>query len=103
MHASEQPARATLRSWCKRRHRDDRTDDPQALTRVVFTLIDITVAVMLAERLEAGRTEEEARAEAIEWLDAQAAHTEIELLDSGVVFNPAASVLGTGHLEQTGR
>ena len=43
------------------------------------------------------------RAEAIEWLEAQAAHTEIELLDSGVVFNPAASVLGAGHLEQTGR
>ena len=80
-----------------------RTDDPQALARVVFMLIDITVAVMLAERLEAGRTEEEARAEAMEWLDAQAAHTEIELLDSGIVFNPAASVLGMGHLEQTGR
>jgi hypothetical protein len=42
------------------------------------------------------------RAEAIEWLEAQAAHTEIELLESGVVFNPAASVLRTGHQEQTG-
>ena len=60
------------------------------MARVVFQLIDIAVAVMLAERREAGRTEEEARAEAVEWLDAQAAHTEIELLDSGVVLNPAA-------------
>lgn len=73
-----------------------RTEDPQALARAAFLLIDITVAVMLAARQEAGRTEEEARAEAIEWLDAQAAHAEIELLESGAVFNPAASVLGYG-------
>ncbi len=73
-----------------------RTEDPQALARVAFMLIDITVAVMLAQRQEAGRTEEEARAEAIAWLDAQAAHAEIELLESGAVFNPAAAVLGSG-------
>ena len=59
-------------------------------------LIDITVAVVLRERQEAGRTEDEARADALEWLDAQLAHTEIELLESGAVFNPATSVLGHG-------
>jgi hypothetical protein len=73
-----------------------RTDDPQALAQAAFMLIDITVAVMLTDRQEAGHTKEEARADAVEWLDAQLAYTEIELLESGAVFNPATSVLGYG-------
>jgi hypothetical protein len=73
-----------------------RTDDPQALAQAAFMLIDITVAVMLTDRQEAGHTKDEARAEAIEWLDAQLAYTKIELLESGAVYNPATSVLGYG-------
>jgi len=80
-----------------------RADDPEALARVAFMLIDITVAVMLRERQEAGRTEDEARADAIEWLEAQVAHTEIELLESGAVFNPATPVLGYGIPEEADR
>src|SRR5690349_5324159 len=73
-----------------------RTDNPEALARVVFMLVDITVAVLLRERQEAGRTEDEARADAITWLDAQAACAEMDLLESGAVFNLATPVLGSG-------
>jgi hypothetical protein len=73
-----------------------RTDDPEALARAVFVLIDIAVAVLVRHWQEAGLTEGEARAAAIGWAEAQAAHMEIELLESGAVFNPAASVLGYG-------
>jgi hypothetical protein len=95
-HAAVITALRAVRERVRGQRISARTDDPQALARVVFTLIDITVAVMLRERREAGRTEDEARADAIEWLDAQLAHTEIELLESGAVFNPATSVLGYG-------
>ena len=73
-----------------------RTDDPEALARLLFMLIDIAVAVLLRQGQEAGRTEYEARADAIEWVSAQLARMEIELLESGAVYNPAASVLGSG-------
>jgi hypothetical protein len=73
-----------------------RTDDPEALARVAFMLIDIAVAVLLRQYQEAGFTEGEAHAAAIGWAEAQAAHMEIQLLESGAVFNPAASVLGYG-------
>jgi hypothetical protein len=73
-----------------------RTDDPEALARVSFMLIDIAAAVLLRQCQEAGRTEDEARADAIAWVAAQVDHMEIELLESGAVFNPAASVLGYG-------
>jgi hypothetical protein len=73
-----------------------RTDDPQALARLVFMLIDIAVAVLLRQGQEAGRTDYEARADAIEWVTAQVARMEIELLESGAVFSPAGSVLGYG-------
>ncbi len=73
-----------------------RTDDPEALARLVFMLIDIAVAVLLRQGQEAGRTEDEARAEAIGWVAAQVAHMETELLELGAVYNPAASVLGSG-------
>lgn len=63
---------------------------------MAFMLIGITVAVMLAQRQEAGRAEDETRAKAIEWADAQAADAGIELLESGAVFNPATSVLRCG-------
>jgi hypothetical protein len=70
-----------------------RTNDPGELARAAFMLIDITVAVLLREGQAAGRTEEEARAAAISWLEAQAGHAEIKLLESGAVFNPDGSVL----------
>lgn len=73
-----------------------RTDDPDALARVVFMLIDITVAVLMRHYQQTGLTEGEARAAAIGWAEAQAAGMEIELLESGAVFSPAASVLGSG-------
>jgi hypothetical protein len=73
-----------------------RTDDPDALARVAFMLIDLAAAVLLRQCQEAGRTEDEARADAIHCMDGQAAHMEIELLESGAVFNPAASVLAYG-------
>jgi len=95
-HAAVITALRAVRERLRGQRISARTDDPQALAQVVFMLIDITVAVMLAERQEAGRTEDEARAEAIEWLDAQSAYAEIELLESGAVFNPATSVLGSG-------
>jgi len=70
-----------------------RTNDPGELARAAFMLIDITVAVLLREGQAAGRTEDQARAAAISWLETQAGHAEIELLESGAVFNPDASVL----------
>ena len=73
-----------------------RTDDPEALARAVFMLIDIAVAALVRHWREAGLTEGEARAAAIGWVEAQTAHMEVELLESGAVFNPAASVLGHG-------
>ena len=78
-----------------------RTDDPEELARAVFMLIDIAVAVLLRHGQEAGLSEGEARAAAIGWVEAQAARMEIELLESGAVFNPAASVLGYGDPAQT--
>jgi hypothetical protein len=95
-HAAAITALRAVRERLRGQRISARTDDPQALAQAAFMLIDITVAVMLAERQEAGRTEDEARADAVEWLDAQLAHTEIELLESGAVFNPATSVLGYG-------
>ncbi len=95
-HAAAITALRAVRERLRGQRISARTDDPEALARAVFMLIDITVAVMLAQRQEAGRTEDEARAEAIEWLDAQTANAEIELLESGAVFNPATSVLGYG-------
>ena len=95
-HAAVITALRAVRQRLRGQRISARTDDPEALARVAFMLIDITGAVMLAARLEAGRAEDEARAEAIEWLDAQAAHAEIELLESGAVFNPARPVLGCG-------
>jgi hypothetical protein len=73
-----------------------RTDDPEALARVAFMLIDVAVAVLLRQGQEAGLTEGEARAAAIVWAEAQAARMEVELLESGAVFSPAGSVLGHG-------
>jgi hypothetical protein len=70
-----------------------RTNDPDELARAAFMLIDITVAVLLQEGQAAGRTEDQARAAAIRWLETQAGHAEIALLESGAVFNPDASVL----------
>lgn len=76
-----------------------RTDDPEALARAAFMLVDIAAAVLLRQGQEAGRTEDEARGDAIHWMEAQASNMEIELLESGAVFNPAASVLGCGGCE----
>src|SRR6266480_7330323 len=95
-HAAAITALRAVRERLRGQRISARADDPEALARVAFMLVDITVAVMLRERQEAGRTEDEARADAIEWLEAQVAHTEIEMLESGVVFNPATSVLGYG-------
>jgi len=95
-HAAAITALRAVRERLRGQRISARADDPEALARVAFMLIDITVAVMLRERQEAGRTEDEARADAIEWLEAQVAHTEIEILESGAVFNPATSVLGYG-------
>jgi hypothetical protein len=73
-----------------------RIDDQQELAQVTFTLIDITVAVLLREGQETSRTGDETRADAIKWLEAQAPRAEGELLESGAVFNPDASVLRSG-------
>lgn len=73
-----------------------RTDDPEGLARVAFMLIDVAVAVLLRQYQDAGLTEGEARAAAIGWVEAQADHMEVELLESGAVFSPAGSVLGHG-------
>jgi hypothetical protein len=82
-----------------------RTDDPEQLAQVAFMLIDVTVAVLLRAGEEAGRTEGEARADAIRWLEAQAAHTEIELLESGAVFSqnrrPYRDIRGLAEDEMT--
>lgn len=62
-HAAAITALRAVRERLRGQRISARTDDPQALARAVFMLIDIAVAVMLAERLEAGRTQDEARAE----------------------------------------
>ena len=95
-HAAVITALGAVRERLRGHRISARTDDPEALARLVFMLIDIAVAVLLGDRQMAGRTEDEARADAIEWVTAQVAHMEIELLESGAVFNPAASVLGSG-------
>jgi len=102
-HAAVITALRAVRERLRGQRISARADDPEALARVAFMLIDITVAVMLRERQEAGRTEDEARADAIEWLETQVAHTEIELLESGAVFNPATPVLGYGIPEEADR
>lgn len=95
-HAAVITALGAVRERLRGHRISARTDDPEALARLVFMLIDIAVAVLLRQSQEAGRTADEARADAIEWVTAQVAHMEIELLESGAVFNPAASVLGFG-------
>src|SRR6266699_5667711 len=102
-HAAVITALRAVRERLRGQRISARADDPEAVARVAFMLIDITVAVMLRERQEAGRTEDEARADAIEWLETQVAHTEIELLESGAVFNPATPVLGYGIPEEADR
>ena len=95
-HAAMITALGAVRERLRGQRISARTDDPEALARLAFMLIDIAVAVLLRQSQEAGRTADEARADAIEWVTAQVAHMEIELLESGAVFNPAASVLGFG-------
>jgi hypothetical protein len=95
-HAAAIMALAAVRERLRGQRISARTDDPEALARLVFMLIDIAVAVLLRQRQDAGRTEHEARADAIEWVSAHVARMEIELLESGAVYNPAASVLGSG-------
>jgi hypothetical protein len=95
-HAAAITALTAVRERLRGRCISARTDDPEALARVAFMLIDIAAAALHRQCQEAGRTEDEARADAIRWMEGQAAHMEIELLESGAVFNPAASVLGYG-------
>lgn len=95
-HAAAITALAAVRERLRGQRISARTDDPEALARVTFMLIDIAAAVLLRQCQEAGRTEDEARADAIQWMAAQAANMEIELLESGAVFSPAGSVLGYG-------
>ncbi len=93
-HAAVITALGAVRERLRGQRISARTDDPEALARLVFMLIDVAVAVLLRQCREAGRTEAEARADAIKWVEAQVGHMEIELLESGAVYNPAASVLG---------
>jgi hypothetical protein len=95
-HAAVITALGAVRERLRGQRISARTDDPEALARAAFMLIDIAVAVLLRRWQEAGLTEGEARVAAIGWVEAQAALMEIELLESGAVFNPAASVLGYG-------
>lgn len=95
-HAAVITALRAVRERLRGQRISARTDDPQALARAAFMLIEIT-AVRLAERQETGRAEEEAWAEAIDWLEAQAAHAEIELLESGPCSAPRRRCSATGH------
>ena len=79
-----------------------RTYDLEELARVAFILIDVAAAVLLQAGQDAGRTQDEARTDAIRWLEAQTTHEEIELLELGAVFNPAASVLRFGKPGEAG-
>ena len=102
-HAAVITALRAVRERLRGQRISARADDPEALARVAFMLIDITVAVMLRERQEAGRAEDEARADAIEWLEAQVARTEIEMLESGPCSTRLRRCSGTGYPEkQTG-
>jgi hypothetical protein len=95
-HAATITALAAMRERLRGQRISARTDDPQALARVTLMLIDIAVVVLLRQYRMDGRAEDEARADAIDWVAAQVGYMEIELLESGAVFNPAASVLGHG-------
>jgi len=101
-HAAVMTALSAVRERLHGQRICARTNDPGELARVLFMLIDLTVAVMLRDGQDASRTKDEARADAIEWLEAQAAYAEIQLLESGAVFNPDASVLRYGEPGEKG-
>lgn len=102
-HAASITALAAVRERLRGQRIRARTDDPEALARVAFMLTDIAVSVLLRQYHQAGLTEGEAHVAAVGWVEAQTARMEIELLESGAVFNPAASVLGSGGSRTAGR
>jgi hypothetical protein len=80
--------------WLRHRGANIKMDDPRAVLSLIVQLTRITTTAVLAVGRETGRTEDEARGDALAWLAEQTTACELELLDSGRVYDPATSIIG---------
>ena len=67
--------------------------DPRPASRVMLQLARLAAANMTASGRALGRTEDEARQDALECLAEQVAQCELGLLDVNVVYDPATSMI----------